>query len=106
VHWRRGHPGVATGTAAKGDPLLALAAAQRYRSAMKIPVSANGDRIIPWKLVAELIAEPGEGCFVELDEAGARITVTRMDPALPEPTGPLRWSATPTRSSGNFATRV
>ena len=60
-----------------------------YPSAMKIPVSANGDLVIPRELVAELIAEPGEECFVELDEAGTRITVTRMDPRVARAYGSL-----------------
>ena len=56
---------------------------------MKLPVSANGDLVITGELVAELIAEPGDECFVELDEAGTRITVTRMDPRVARAYGSL-----------------
>lgn len=42
-----------------------------------------------WWLVAELVAEPGEECFVELDEAGTKITVTRMDPRIARSYGTL-----------------
>lgn len=57
---------------------------------MKIPVAANGDLVIPRQLVAELVAEPGEECFVELDDAGTRITVTRMDPGIARAYGTLQ----------------
>ncbi|MDA8332531.1 MAG: hypothetical protein M0027_15270 [Candidatus Dormibacteraeota bacterium] len=66
---------------------------------MKIPVAANGDLIIPRQLVAELVAEPGEECFVELDDAGTRITVARMDPGIARAYGPSSWTGTPIRSS-------
>ena len=57
---------------------------------MKIRVADNGDLVIPRQLVAELVAEPGEECFVELDEAGTRITVTRMDPRIARGYGTLK----------------
>ena len=57
---------------------------------MKIPVAANGDLIIPRQLVAELVAEPGEECFVELDEARIRITVSRVDPRIARAYGTLQ----------------
>ncbi len=39
---------------------LAVSSRWRYPAAMKIPVAANGDLVIPRQLVAELVAEPGE----------------------------------------------
>ena len=57
---------------------------------MKIRVADNGDLVIPRQLVAELVAEPGEECFVELDDAGTRITVTRMTPGIAQAYGTLK----------------
>lgn len=56
---------------------------------MKIHVADNGDLVIPSQLVAELTAEPGEECFVELDPGGARITVSKLDPGIARAYGSL-----------------
>lgn len=80
--------GMKLGGADGPRPLLTLSPPS-YPAAMKIPVAANGDLVIPRQLVAELVAEPGEDCFVALDDAGTTITVTWMDPRIARAYGTL-----------------
>lgn len=57
---------------------------------MEISVSDNGDLVIPRELVERLSAGPGDLCHAELNETGAIVSVSLMDPGVARAYGTLQ----------------